>query len=102
MRQTCPRPLLLRRGAAARRTGQIPRSVQRTRQARRPRLTQATYVLSPTATGYRVSLDSTGEERRRFGKDHEEKAATAVARTLICIAWAVMARGQDYADAGED
>ena len=39
---------------------------------------------------------------RRFGKDHEKKAATAVARTLICIAWAVMAHGQDYADAGED
>ena len=39
---------------------------------------------------------------RRFGKGHEKKAATAVARTLICIAWAVMARGQDYADAGED
>ncbi len=45
---------------------------------------------------------STGEERRRFGKGHEKKAATAVARTLICIAWAVMARGQDYADVGED
>jgi transposase len=39
---------------------------------------------------------------RRFGNGHEKKAATAVARTLICIAWAVMARGQDYADAGED
>jgi transposase len=39
---------------------------------------------------------------RRFGKDHEKKAAIAVAHTLICIAWAVMARGQDYADAGED
>jgi hypothetical protein len=45
---------------------------------------------------------STGEERRRFGKGHKKKAATAVARILICIAWAVMARGQDYADAGED
>ena len=39
---------------------------------------------------------------RRFGKDHEKKAATAVAHTLICITWAVMAHGQDYADAGED
>ena len=39
---------------------------------------------------------------RRFGKGHEKKAAIAVAHTLICIAWAVMARGQDYADAGED
>jgi hypothetical protein len=33
---------------------------------------------------------------------HEKKAAIAVARTLICIAWAVMARGQDYAAAGGD
>ena len=39
---------------------------------------------------------------RQFGKGHEKKAATAVARTLTCIAWAVMARGQDYADAGQD
>jgi transposase len=39
---------------------------------------------------------------RRFGKGHEKKAAIAVARTLICIAWAVMARGHDYAGAGED
>ena len=39
---------------------------------------------------------------RRFGKGNEKKAAVAVAHTLICIAWAVMARGQDYADAGED
>jgi transposase len=38
----------------------------------------------------------------RFGKGHENKAAIAVARALICIAWAVMARGQDDADAGED
>ena len=39
---------------------------------------------------------------RRFGKGNEKKAAIAVARTLICIAWAVLSRGQDYADAGED
>jgi hypothetical protein len=39
---------------------------------------------------------------RRFGKGQEKKAAIAVARTLICITWAVLARGQDYADAGED
>jgi hypothetical protein len=26
---------------------------------------------------------------RRFGKSHENKAATVVLRTLICIAWAV-------------
>jgi transposase len=39
---------------------------------------------------------------RRFGKGNEKKAAVAVARTLICIARAVLSRGQDYADAGED
>jgi transposase len=39
---------------------------------------------------------------RRFGKGNEKKAAIAVARTLICIAWAVLSRGQDYAEAGED
>src|SRR3984957_11176371 len=38
----------------------------------------------------------------RSGKAHDKKAATAVAHTLICITWAVMAHGQDYADAGED
>ena len=43
-----------------------------------------------------------GRLARRFGRGHEKKAAIAVARTLICIAWAVMARGRDYADAGED
>jgi len=39
---------------------------------------------------------------RRFGKGHEKKAAVAVAHTLICIAWPVLSRGQDYAEAGED
>ena len=39
---------------------------------------------------------------RRFGKGHEKKAAVAVAHTLICIAWAVLSRGEDYAEAGED
>ncbi len=39
---------------------------------------------------------------RRFGKGNEKKAAVAVARTLICIAWTVLSRGQDYAEAGED
>jgi transposase len=37
-----------------------------------------------------------------FGRAHEKKAALAVAHTLICIAWAVMTRGEDYAEAGED
>jgi hypothetical protein len=39
---------------------------------------------------------------RRFGKGNEKKAAVAVARTLICIACAVLSRGEDYAEAGED
>ena len=39
---------------------------------------------------------------RRFGRGNEKKAAVAVGHTLICIAWAVMTTGQDYADAGED
>ena len=39
---------------------------------------------------------------RRFGRGNEKKAAVAVGHTLICIAWAVMTRDQNYADAGED
>ena len=39
---------------------------------------------------------------RRFGRGHEKKAVVAVAHTLICIAWAVLSRGEDYAEAGED
>jgi transposase len=39
---------------------------------------------------------------RRFGKGHEKKAAVAVAHTLICVAWAILSRGEDYAEAGED
>jgi transposase len=39
---------------------------------------------------------------RRFGRGNEKKAAAAVGHTLICIAWAVMDRDQDYTEAGED
>ncbi|MGH3305795.1 MAG: transposase, partial [Streptosporangiaceae bacterium] len=39
---------------------------------------------------------------RRFGRGNEKKAAVAVARTLLCIAWAVMASGEVYAEKGED
>jgi transposase len=39
---------------------------------------------------------------RRFGKGNEKKAAVAVAHTLLCIAWAVMKRDSDYAEAGAD
>ena len=37
---------------------------------------------------------------RRFGRGNEKKAAVAVARTLLCIAWAVMKYDGDYAEAG--
>lgn len=37
---------------------------------------------------------------RRFGKGNEKKAAVAVARTLLNIAWAVMRYDSDYIDAG--
>jgi len=39
---------------------------------------------------------------RRFGKGHEKKAAVAVARTLLCITWAVIRYDGDYIDAGAD
>ena len=39
---------------------------------------------------------------RRFGKGNENKAAVAVAHTLLCIAWAVMRYDADYIDAGTD
>ena len=39
---------------------------------------------------------------RRFGRGNEKKAAVAVARTLLGIAWAVMATGGTYAEQGED
>jgi hypothetical protein len=39
---------------------------------------------------------------RRFGRGNEKKAATAVAHTLICIAWAVMKHDADYTEAGAD
>ena len=37
---------------------------------------------------------------RRFGKGNENKAAVAVAHTLLCIAWAVMRYDSDYTGAG--
>lgn len=38
----------------------------------------------------------------RFGKGNERRAAVAVAHTLLCIAWAVMAHDREYVDAGAD
>jgi hypothetical protein len=39
---------------------------------------------------------------RRFGRLNIKKAAVAVARTLLCVAWAVMKDDSDYAEAGAD
>jgi transposase len=39
---------------------------------------------------------------RRFGRGNEKKAAVAVARTLLSIAWAVMKYDENYAEAGAD
>ncbi len=38
----------------------------------------------------------------RFGKLNNQKAAVAVAHTLLSIAWAVMKDNTDYAEAGAD
>ena len=38
----------------------------------------------------------------RFGRPNVKKAAVAVAHTLLCVAWAIMKRDQDYAKAGAD
>ncbi|WP_214111420.1 IS110 family transposase [Acrocarpospora catenulata] len=39
---------------------------------------------------------------RRFGPAHAKKAAVAVAHTLLRVAWAVMARQEDYREDGGD
>ena len=39
---------------------------------------------------------------RRFGRLSINKAAVAVAHTLLCIAWAVMKHDTDYTEAGAD
>jgi transposase len=94
----------------AARAGPAPRGQRVGRQAqvrrRRPgnRYLRAAMTESAWATARTRTRPGARFRRlaRRFGKGHEKKAAIAVAHTLICIAWAVMARGQDYADAGED
>lgn len=65
----------------------------------RAAMTEAAWAASRTATRPGARM------RRllyRFGRGNEKRAAIAVARTLLCIAWAVMARGHDYTDAGVD
>ncbi|TDD02472.1 transposase [Nonomuraea diastatica] len=62
-------------------------------------LTEATWAASrtPTRIGARFRRLA-----RRFGKDHAKKAATAVAHTLLRIAWAIMAQGGVYREDGAD
>jgi transposase len=61
-------------------------------------MTEAAWTVGRTATRPGARFRRLA---RRFGRGNEKKAAFAVAHTLICIAWAVMTRDQDYADAGE-
>jgi transposase len=65
----------------------------------RAALTESAWTVSRTATrpGARFRRLT-----RRFGRGNEKKAATAVAHTLLCIAWAVMKYDADYAEAGAD
>ena len=65
----------------------------------RPVMVESAWSVSRTATRPGARFRRLA---RRFGKGNEKKAAVAVAHTLICIAWAVLSRGQDYAEAGED
>ncbi len=61
-------------------------------------MTEAAWTVGRTATRPGARFRRLA---RRFGRGNEKKAAFAVAHTLICIAWAVMTRNEDYAEAGE-
>ena len=65
----------------------------------RAAMTEAAWATARTATRPGARFRRLA---RRFGKGNEKKAATAVAHTLICIAWAVMKNDSDYAEAGAD
>jgi transposase len=65
----------------------------------RSALTESAWTVSHTATRPGARFRRLA---RRFGKGNEKKAAVAVARTLLCIAWAVMSNDQDYAEDGAD
>jgi transposase len=65
----------------------------------RAALVQAAWATSRTRTRPGVRMRRL---LRRFGRGNEQRAAVAVAHTLLAIAWAVMARGRDYVDAGAD
>jgi transposase len=63
----------------------------------RPALVESAWSVSRTATRPGARFRRLA---RRFGKGNEKKAAVAVARTLLCIAWAVMKHDSDYTEAG--
>jgi transposase len=65
----------------------------------RAALTESAWTVGRTATRPGARFRRLA---RRFGRGNEKKAATAVAHTLLCIAWAVMKYDADYAEAGAD
>jgi transposase len=65
----------------------------------RAAMTESARTVSRTAT--RPGARSR-QLARRFGRGKEKKAAVAVARTLICVAWAVMRYDGDYTESGTD
>jgi transposase len=65
----------------------------------RAALTESAWTVGRTATRPGARFRRLA---RRFGRGNQKKAATAVAHTLLCIAWAVMKYDADYAEAGAD
>jgi transposase len=63
----------------------------------RTAMTEAAWTVSRTTTRPGARFRRLA---RRFGRGNEKKAAFAVARTLLAIAWAVMRYDSDYAEAG--
>jgi hypothetical protein len=66
---------------------------------RKAAMTESAWATARTRTRPRARFRRLA---RRFGKGNEKKAAVAVARTLLCIAWMVMSTGDPYAGQGED
>jgi transposase len=65
----------------------------------RSALVEAAWAVSRTATRPGARFRRLAY---RFGRPNVKKAAVAVGHTLLCVAWAVMKRDQDYAEAGAD
>ena len=65
----------------------------------RSAMVEAAWAVSRTATRPGARFRRLA---RRFGRLSINKAAVAVAHTLLCIAWAVMKHDADYAEAGAD